>query len=105
MILSRFVFEMALALLRLCVFVLAQNIFVELHLGAQEVLEPSFDPLPILQHFLRDVISINVDANRAHDSEFLSFDRDRGAFEFSCADVQLVVQFVLVQELATFQIY
>src|SRR6266481_9926815 len=100
-----FVFKMPLALLRLCVFVLAQNIFVELHLGAKEVLEPSFDPLSILQHFLRDVIGVNVDANRADDSEFLSFDRNRRAFEFSRADLQLVVQLVLVQELATFQIY
>src|SRR5947208_16759149 len=88
------VFEMTLALERLRIFVLAQNIFVELHLGAKEVLEPSFDPLSILQHFLRDVISVNVDANRADDSEFFSLDRNRRAFEFSRADVQFIVQLV-----------
>src|SRR5437763_14915657 len=96
---------MTLALERLRIFVLAQNIFFELHLGPKEVLEPSFDPLSILQHFLGDVISVNVDANRADDSEFLSFDRNRRALEFSRADVQLVVQLILVQELPTFQIY
>src|SRR5947199_8315198 len=74
-----FVFKVPLALLRLCIFVFAQNIFIELHLGANEVLKPGFDPLSIFQHFLRDVISVNVDANRADDSEFLSFARNRGA--------------------------
>ena len=103
--LRRLVFKVPLALERIRIFVLAQNIFVEVHLGTKEVLEPSFDPLSILQHFLRDVISVNVDANRADDSEFLSFDRNRRAFEFSRADVQLVVQLVLVEELAAFQIY
>ena len=78
---------MPLALLRLCVFVLAQNIFVELHLGAKKVLEPCLDPLSILKHFLGHVIRVDVDTNRADDSEFLSFNRDRGAFEFSRADV------------------
>ena len=38
-----FVFEMAFALQRVRVFVLAQNIFIELHFGAKEVLEPRFD--------------------------------------------------------------
>ena len=104
MTLPSFVFKVPLALLRLCVFVLAQNIFIELHVGSKKVLKPSFDPLSILKHFLGDVISVDVDANRANDSEFLSFDRNRGAFEFSRADVQLVVQLVLVQELPTFQI-
>ena len=95
---------MPLALLRLYVFVLAQDIFIELHLGAQEVLEPSFDPLSILQHLLGDVISVNVDANRANDSEFLSFNRDRGAFEFSRADVQFIIQFLFVQELPALEV-
>jgi hypothetical protein len=46
--LQGFVLEMALALERLRVFVLAQDIFIELHVGAKEVLEPSFDALSIL---------------------------------------------------------
>jgi hypothetical protein len=75
--LKPFLFEMTLALERLRVFVLAQDIFIELHLGAKEVLEPRFDPLSILQHFLGDVVGINVYANRANDSEFLSFDGNR----------------------------
>src|SRR4029453_13527806 len=102
--LRRLVFEMPLALERIRIFVLAQNIFIELYVGAKEVLEPSFDPLSILQHFLRDVISVNVDTNRADDSEFLSFDRNRRAFEFSRADVQLVIQFVFVQELPALEV-
>ena len=80
---------MPLALLRLCVFVFAQNILIELHVGAQKVLEPRFDALLIFQHFVADVIGVDVNADRANDSEFLSFDRDSGAFEFSSADVQL----------------
>ena len=99
-----FVFKVPLPLLRLCVFVLAQNIFVELHVGVQKVLEPGFDPLSILKHFLGDVIRVDVYANRANDSEFLSFDRDRGAFEFSRADVQFVIQFVFVQELPALEV-
>ena len=87
-----FVFKVPLALLRLCVFVLAQNIFIELHVGSKKVLEPRLDSLSILQHFLADVIGIDINTNRADDSEFFSFDRDRGAFEFSSADVQLVVR-------------
>src|SRR5262249_33379857 len=85
-------------------FVLAQNIFVELDIGPQKVLKPSFDSLLIFKHFFGEVISIDVNANRANDAEFLPFDRDRRAFEFSCADVQLVVQLVFIQELTTFQI-
>ena len=78
---------MTLALERIRIFVLAQNIFVELHLGTKEVLEPRFDTLSILQHFLGHVIRIDVYTNRTDDSEFLSFDRDRGAFEFSRPDI------------------
>ena len=87
---------------RLAVFVLAKNIFLELHIGAKKVLEPRFDALSIFQHFLGDVITVDIDADRAHDPKFLALDWDCRAFEFSGADVQLVVQFVLVQELAPF---
>src|SRR6184192_2520034 len=80
--LKRFVFEVPFALQCLGVFVLAQNIFVELDVGAKKVLEPRFDALPIFQHLFGDVISVDIDADRAYDSEFLSLDRDRCAFEF-----------------------
>jgi hypothetical protein len=102
--LKAFVFKVPLPLLRLCVFVLAQNIFIELHVGSKKILEPRLDALSILKHFLGDVIRVDVYANRANDSEFLSFDRDRGAFEFSRADVQLVIQFVFVQELPALEV-
>src|SRR6266436_7155284 len=98
---KRFVFEVAFALQCLGVFVLAQNILVELHVGAKKVLEPRFDALPIFQHLFGDVISVDIDADRANDSEFLSLDRDRCAFEFSRADVQLVIQFLFVEKLAS----
>ena len=78
------------------VFVLAQDILIELHVGAKKVLEPRFDSLSIFQDFLADVIRVDVDADRADDSEFLSLNRDRRAFEFSRAEVQFVIQFVLV---------
>jgi hypothetical protein len=90
--------------LRLRVLVFAQNVFIKLHVRAKKVLEPRFDALSIFQDFFSDVISIDIYANRTYNSEFFSFDRDRGAFEFSRADVQLVVQLFLVQELAAFQI-
>ena len=95
---------MAFAFERLGVFVLAQNIFIELHVGAQKVLEPRFDALPIFQHLFSDVISVDVDSDRAYDSEFLSLDGDRCAFEFSRTDVQLVVQLFLVKKLTLLQI-
>jgi hypothetical protein len=101
---KRFVFEMAFAFERLGVFVLAENVFVELHVGAKKIPEPRFDSLPILQHFLGDEIRIDVDTDRAHDSEFFSFDWDRRALELSRADVQLIIQFVFIKELPTLQI-
>src|ERR1700719_2646258 len=45
--LNRLVFEVAFAFKRFGVLVFAQNIFVELHVGPEEILEPGFDPLPI----------------------------------------------------------
>ena len=95
---------MPLALLCLCVFVLAQNIFIELHVCSKKIFKPRLDALSILEHFFRDVIGVDVNANGANDSEFFSLNRNGGAFEFSRADVQLVVQLVLIHELATFQI-
>jgi len=92
-----FVFKVSLAFLCLCIFVLAQNIFIELHVGSKKILKPCFDALSILQHFFGDVISIDVDANRTDDSKFLPLNRNRSAFEFSGANIQLVVQLVLVQ--------
>src|ERR1051326_8576242 len=102
--LNYLVFEMPLALSRLGVLVLAKNIFIELHVRSAKVCEPHFDSLAIFQHLLGDVVRVDIDADCAHDAEFLSFNRDRRAFEFSGADVELVVQFVLVEQLPTFEI-
>ncbi len=67
-------------------------------------MEPRFDSLPVFQHLLADVIGVDIDADRANNSEFLSFDRDGRAFEFSRADVQLVIHFVFVKELPAFEV-
>ena len=67
-------------------------------------MEPRFDSLSIFQHFFGDIISVDIDADRTNDSKFFSFDWDRCAFEFSRSDVQLVIQFVFVQELPAFEI-
>ena len=98
------VLEVALALQRLGVFVLAQDIFLELHVRPEKVLEPGFDPLSIFQHFLCDVVRVDVDADRADDSKVLALDRNGCALEFSGADIELVVEFIFVQQLALFQI-
>src|SRR5207249_8063977 len=84
--------------------VLAQDILIELHVGSKKVLEPCFNSLSISQHFLGDVIGVDVDTDRANDSKLLSFNWDRRAFEFSRSDVQLVIQFVFVKELTLLKI-
>src|SRR5437016_4398901 len=60
------------------------------------MLEPGFDPLPIFQDFFSGVVRVDVDADRADDPEVLALDWDRRAFEFTAANVELVVQFVFV---------
>ena len=95
---------MALAFQRLRVFVLAQDILIELHVGPKKVLEPRLNSLSILQHFLGDVIGVDVDTDRANDSKFLSFDGDRRTFEFSRANFQLIIQFFLVKKLTLLKI-
>ena len=82
---------MALPLLRLGIFVLAQNIFVELHVGAKKILKPRFDPLSIFQDFVRDVISVDVDTDAADDSKVFAFNRDARALVFSTPNVEFVV--------------
>jgi hypothetical protein len=77
---------MPFALERLGVFVLAENVFLKLHIGAKEVLEPRHHSLAVLQHLIGDVIRVNVDANRSNNAELFSFDRDRCAFGDSLQD-------------------
>src|SRR5260370_18695669 len=57
---KRFVFEVAFALQRLRVFVLAQNIFVELHVRAAKIFEERFDALFTAHHVVRQIIYIDV---------------------------------------------
>src|SRR5882724_1647245 len=95
---------MTFTLQRLRVLLLAKDVLIELHVDTKKVLEPRFDSLSILQHFFADVISIDVNTDRAYDSKFLSLDWNRGAFEFSYANIQIVIQFVFVEQLAAFEI-
>jgi hypothetical protein len=80
---NRLVFEMAFSFQRFRVFVFAQNILIKLHIFSKKIPEPGFDSLSILEHFLGDVISVDVDTDRADDSEFLSLDWNCCAFELS----------------------
>src|ERR1700676_305054 len=86
-----FVFEVALALLGLGELIFAQNIFLDLHIDAAKVFEPGLDLFLTLQHFLVQIICIDIDADRSDYSKFLPHDWDRGAFEFSRADIELVI--------------
>jgi hypothetical protein len=103
-ILNCFVFKMAFAFKRLSVFVFAKDVLVELHIGAKKVLEPGFDALLIFQDFFGDVIRVDINADRTNDSELLSLNGNGRAFEFSRAEVQLVIQFVFVEKLAALEI-
>lgn len=66
------VLEVALASHCLGIVILAQNVFVQLHIGTAEIPEPCCNPLFALHHFFSEVIGIDVDANCADDAEFLA---------------------------------
>ena len=95
---------MAFAFQRLLVFVAAENVFVELHLGAAEGLEEVLHLLGVVHHFFGEIIGIDVDADGADDTVFFPDDRDRGALELSGADVQLVIELIFVRDLALLQV-
>src|SRR5438552_15018870 len=94
-----FVLEMPLAFHRLGVLILTQDVFIQLHVGSAEIFEPCFDPLFTLHHFFGEIICIDVDANRADNAEVLSQNRNGSALEPARANLELVVQLVLVLEL------
>src|SRR5438132_6802182 len=75
-----------------------------MHVGPEKVLEPSLDALSIFQYFFGDVVHIDVDTDRADDSKVPALNRNGSAFEFAPANVEFVIQFVFVSELALFQI-
>src|SRR3981081_2790537 len=97
-----FVLEVPLALQGFGVLVLAQNIFIELHVGAAKVLKEAFDALLAAHYLIGQIIYIEVDADRADDSKFRPEDRDRGALDFSRSCIQVVVELVLVLKVAAF---
>jgi hypothetical protein len=93
----------ALTLLRLGVFVLAQNISIQLHVGAEKILEPGLDPLSIFQNLFGDVIGVDVDAGAPTIPKSL-LNRNRCALKLPRPNIELVIQLVLVEELAPLQV-
>src|SRR5438552_17142734 len=91
--LKSFVFEVTLAFHGLGVLILTQDVLVELPVNSAEILEPCFDPFFALHHLVSEIVCIDVDADRADDTEFFPHNWDGGAFEFSAPDVELVVEF------------
>ena len=102
--LKSFVFEVTLAFHGLGVLILTQDVLVELPVNSAEILEPCFDPFFALHHLVGEIVCIDVDANRADNTEFFPHNWDGGAFEFSAPDVELVVEFLFVCQLPLFQV-
>lgn len=95
---------MALAFQGFLVFVPAENVFVELHVGSAESLEEVLHLLGIVHHFFGEIIRVDVDADGADDAVFFPDDRHRRALELSGADVQLVIELIFVRDLALLQV-
>ena len=74
---------MALAFLGLGEFILAQNIFAQLHVGPANIFEERFDVLLVLHYVIGQIVYIDIDADRADDSELLPINRDGRALKFS----------------------
>src|SRR4051812_4157356 len=98
------VLKMALSLLRLGELVFTQNVLIELHIDTQKIPKPFLDPSLIGHDMLGEIIRINVDTDGADHAKLFPHYRDGRAFKFPAANVQLVVQFILVSELTLFQI-
>jgi hypothetical protein len=94
----------ALAFQGLGVLVLAQDIFIDLHIDAAEVFKPRFNLFRTLHYFGGQIIDVDVDADRADDSEFLPYNRYGRALKFTRTNVELVVQFIFVEQLPLLQI-
>ena len=93
------VLEVALAFHRLGIIILAQDVLIRMHVDSAKIPEPCFNPLFALHHFFSEVICIDIDTNGADDPEFLAQNRNSGALELPRANVELIVQLVLVQKL------
>ena len=102
--LKSIVFEVTLPFHRLGVLILTQDVFIQLPIDSAKIFEPRFDPFFALHHLVSEIICIDVDANRADNTEFFPHNWDGSAFEFSAPDVELVVEFVFVCQLPLFQV-
>ena len=98
------VFEMSLAFQDLSVLVFAQNIFTKRHVSAAKRLEEGFDALFILHHVISQIVDVDIDADRAHDTELLAINGDGCAFEFPRPDIEFVIEFIFILNLALLEI-
>ena len=95
---------MPFAFQRFLILVATEDVFVELHLGAAKGFEEILHLLRVVHDFFGKIIGVDVDADGADDAVFFPDNRDRGAFELSGADVQLVIELIFVRNLALLQI-
>ena len=91
LLLKSVVFEMALAFQRLCVFIAAENVLVELHVGAAKGLEEICYFLGAAKDFFREIVGVNVDADGSDHAILFSNDGNGGALKLAGAEVELVV--------------
>jgi len=87
---------MPLAGLGLAVFVLAEDVLVEMHVRMTVLAEEVRGALGRGQHVVVDVIDVDVDADGADHPEVPAQDGDGRALEAPRADPELVVELVLV---------
>src|SRR6476659_7796982 len=91
LLLKSAVFEMALALERLCVFIATENVLVELHVGAAKGLEEVCYFLGAAKDFFREIVGVNIDADGSDHAILFSNDGNGGALELARAEIELVV--------------
>ena len=84
---------MALAHERLRIFVLTENIFAQLHVSAAQFSEKYPDAfLGSVSPPSFEIVYIDIDADGAHDSEFLVINRDGRAFKSPRPDIEQTVE-------------
>ena len=87
---------MALALQGCLILGPGEDVFIQLEVSPEKVVEEGVDPLVVCKDFLTQEAHIHVDADGPDQAVFGPKDRNRGAFETPGSDVQFVVQLVLV---------
>ena len=91
LLLKSVVFEMALAFQRLGVFIAAENVLVELHVGTTKGLEKVCYFLGAAKDFFREIVGVNIDADGSDHAILFSNDGNGGALELARAEVDFIV--------------